>query len=103
MHSRELFIYRTCISDLLDLKLDGNVDEDAYNRKYSELYKQLNELKEQREKAQIAGSKKESKHLRLKRFQELLTSKDKIDEFDDAVFKTIVDKVKILRFTLMLM
>lgn len=91
--SRKISNLEKRISDLLDLKLDGNVDEDAYNRKYSELYKQLNELKEQREKAQIAGSKKESKHLRLKKFQELLTSKDKIDEFDDAVFKTIVDKV----------
>lgn len=91
--SRKISNLEKRISNLLDLKLDGNVDEDTYNRKYSALYKQLNELKEQREKEQIAGSKKESKHLRLKRFQELLTSKDKIDEFDDAVFKAVVDKV----------
>lgn len=91
--SRKISNLEKRISDLLDLKLDGKVDDDTYNLKYSELYKQLNELKEQKEQAQISSSKNQSKQVRLKRFQELLTSKDKLDEFDDAVFKAVVDKV----------
>lgn len=91
--SRKISNVEKRISDLLDLKLDGKVDDSAYEIKYSELYKQLNELKEEREHNQIFSSKAQSKQLRLERFQEILDDKDKLDSFDDAVFKTIVDKV----------
>ncbi|SHK68462.1 hypothetical protein SAMN05216582_11264 [Selenomonas ruminantium] len=91
--SRKISNVEKRISDLLNLKLDGKVDDSAYEIKYSELYKQLNELKEEREHNQIFSSKAQSKQLRLERFQEILDDKDKLDSFDDAVFKTIVDKV----------
>ena len=81
------------IGKLLDLHLEDQIDKENYEGKYTELKKELQDLKA--EKRELDKTEDEEKTIkeRIASFRKLFESKEPLIEFDREVFKTVVGEV----------
>lgn len=78
---------------LLDMHLEEVIDKETYEKKLSDVMAKLEKYNE--EKYQFLHSNERSKAIRtrLNTFRKVIQEKQSIDEFDRAMFESIVDKV----------
>ena len=81
------------ISKLLDLHLEDQIDKENYEEKYTELKKELQELKTEKRELGIVEDEEKTIKERIVSFRKLFQSKEPLVEFDKEVFKTVVEEV----------
>lgn len=77
----------------LDLRLDTAIDRDIYESTNQELSEQLKKLQEEQEQLLELSKKRESTKTRLRKFRKNLSSGEILENFDRAIFESIVEKV----------
>lgn len=81
------------ISKLLDLHLEDQIDKENYEEKYTELKKELQELKTEKKELDVVEDEEKTIKERIVSFRKLFESKEPLIEFDREVFKTVVEEV----------
>ena len=81
------------VSKLLDLHLEDQIDKENYEEKYSELKKELQELKTEKKELGVVEDEEKNIKKRIASFRKLFESKEPLAEFDREVFKTVVEEV----------
>lgn len=81
------------ISKLLNLHLEDQIDKENYEEKYTELKKELQELKTEKKELDKVEDKEITIKERIGSFRKLFESKEPLIEFDREVFKTVVEEV----------
>ena len=78
---------------LLDMLMDGNITQEAYDEKYADLTKKIEKYIDEREN--LKDNVKEQKNIgkRMAEMKAAISSEDVLDEFDRLVFESIVEKV----------
>lgn len=80
-------------STLLDMRLDGEIDDELFQKKIVELDQEIDVLcRKQKEYGRIAEMQTDINN-RLLEFRELLQSRDTLEKFDRHVFECIIDRV----------
>lgn len=80
-------------SGLVDMRLDGDIDEETYQTKLAEINEKLDMLSS--EKQSLHDRKKENQDIneRLAEFQKTISSNEVLKEFDRHVFESVIDRV----------
>jgi site-specific DNA recombinase len=81
------------INKLLNLRLDGGIDKETYEKKYKSLSCELEKLKAENEKIDLQSSCQKDVQKRLDVFRSVLNSNVGMKNFDPDVFNSIVEKV----------
>ncbi len=78
---------------LTDMLLDDKITKEAYDAKYNELTRKINQTKGER--SLYSSNVEAQKHVsqRMKEIRACITEADMLDKFDRAVFESIVEKV----------
>ncbi|MDO4976344.1 MAG: recombinase family protein [Eubacteriales bacterium] len=78
---------------LLDMLMDGNITQEAYDEKYADFTKKIEKYIDEREN--LKDNVKEQKNIgkRMAEMKAAISSEDVLDEFDRLVFESIVEKV----------
>lgn len=78
---------------LVNLYLDGEIDESIYSKKYKKITDDKDKLLEEKKILEITIEDENCVKERLKDFKEILENREILDKFDRTVFESIVDKV----------
>jgi len=78
---------------IVDMKIDGTIEEDVYKVKYAEFENKIKELNKKLESLVMINQEKAEIKRRLVEFKRLLERKEKVNEFDENVFKCLIDRV----------
>lgn len=79
--------------DLVDLKLNDAISIDVYQEKYSEIEVKKTKLLEEKRTLEVTLTDEKELKKRLEGFKKLLESNKYLEEFDRAVFESIVEKI----------
>lgn len=79
--------------DLVDLKLNDAISIDVYQEKYSEIEVKKTKLLEEKRTLEVTLTDEKELKKRLEEFKKLLESNKYLEEFDRAVFESIVEKI----------
>ncbi|MBC2259799.1 recombinase family protein [Listeria booriae] len=82
-------------SNLVDMKIDGLVDDISYEEKYTELSTKLSDLKYELEEIEIMSDNEKDIKKRITLFRENLEQNQFLENFDRYVFESIIEKVLI--------
>lgn len=80
-------------SKLTDLLIDGTISKENYDEKLLEFERKLNKFKAQKNELESSVNQQKNISKRLIEIRKTLESEDPLDEFDRAVFESIVEKV----------
>ncbi len=80
---------------LIDLKLNDKIDENTYVKKFNEINKILNELKQRRDDLLKSLSEEQTLSERIKSFKSNLNTEQPMEEFDRLSFESFVENVLI--------
>ena len=78
---------------IVDMKIDGTIEEDVYKVKYAEFENKIKELNKKLEALAMINQEKAEIKRRIVEFKRLLERKEKITEFDENIFKCLIDRV----------
>ena len=78
---------------IVDMKIDGTIDEDVYKVKYAEFENKINELNKKLESLVMINQEKADIKRRIVEFKRLLERKEPVTEFDENIFKCLIDRV----------
>ena len=78
---------------LIDLRLEDAIDEDAYLEKFHELSRQIDDLTVEYRKLQKLIGQKDILSVRMECFRRALEDPVPTDEFNRAIFESVVEKV----------
>ncbi len=78
---------------LIKMKIDGQIDDETYDRKYKENKKKMEELKVEQSEYQQLANNEDQIYERISGFRNQLSDLGKINKFDRAVFEAVVDNV----------
>lgn len=79
--------------ELVDLRLSGSISMDIYQEKYNELTVNKDKLLEEKRTIEVTLADEKALKKRLEGFKKLLESNKYLEEFDRAVFESIVEKI----------
>ena len=94
----KIISYQTKLDAVVDLKLENRISDEQYEKKYSELSNTLQYTKQLLKKYENSGTVKDDIKERLKEFKSILDERKDIDEFNDDIFNSMVERVVIGRF-----
>lgn len=80
-------------SSLVDMRLDGNIDEETYQTKIAEVNEKLDELFSKKQSLNDRKKDQQDINKRLTDFQKVISSNEVLKGFDRHVFESVVDKV----------
>lgn len=78
---------------LVDMLLEGTIDKQMYEPKYSALMEKQKQLSNEQQKLQETASHEKDIKQRLKEFKKTFERNEVLDKFDRYVFESIVEKV----------
>ena len=90
---REIYQLKERKSQLVDMRLDGKVDEETYQMKVVAVNTRLDELKAQKLELMQSQEAQQDINERLAEFQRILSNHEPLRAFDRRVFECIVEKV----------
>lgn len=79
--------------DLVELKLNESISMDIYQEKYNEILLNKEKLLGEKRTLEVTLTDEKALKKRLEGFKKLLESNKHLEEFDRAVFESIVDKI----------
>jgi hypothetical protein len=80
---------------LLDMRLDGKINEIDYDRKFNTIEEELKSLRDERNKRYDALQGEESITTRINEFRKVLAEDLEIAEFDRDIMNSLIEKVVI--------
>ena len=78
---------------IVDMKIDGTIEEDVYKVKYAEFENKIKELNQKLESLVMINQEKYEIKRRIVEFKRLLERKEQVTEFDENIFKCLIDRV----------
>ena len=90
---KEIFQLKERKSQLVDMRLDGKVDEETYQMKVAAVTTRLDELKARKLELMQSQDVQQDINQRLAEFQKILSNHEPLRAFDRRVFECIVEKV----------
>lgn len=78
---------------IVDMKIDGTIEEDVYKVKYAEFENKIKELNRKLESLVMINQEKDEIKRRIVEFRRLLERKEPVTEFDENIFKCLIDRV----------
>jgi hypothetical protein len=78
---------------LLDMKLEGNINEEVYNKKKFDMGIELSRVDQDLQELKDKYSDEEGYKIRIKKIRDKLSGLKKIDKFDREVFECIIEKI----------
>lgn len=78
---------------IVDMKIDGTIEEDVYKVKYTEFENKIRELNKKLESLAMINQEKDEIKRRVIEFKRLLERKESVTEFDENIFKCLIDRV----------
>lgn len=78
---------------IVDMKIDGTIEEDVYKVKYTEFENKIKELNKKLESLVMINQEKDEIKRRVVEFNRLLERKESVTEFDENIFKCLIDRV----------
>ncbi len=78
---------------IVDMKLDHSISEDVYKAKYTEIENKINELNNKLDELAKLTDEKAEIRRRIAEFKRLLERREPTKEFDESIFKCLIDRV----------
>ena len=78
---------------LTDMLLDDKISKNAYDEKYDELTRKIDNAKHEREIYLANADTKQDVNTRMNDIREILANEKSLDKFDRTVFDSIVDRI----------
>lgn len=80
-------------SSLVDMRLDGGIDEETYQGKIAEADEKLDRLLSKKQSLNDRKKDQQDINKRLNEFQKVISSNEALREFDRHVFESVIDRV----------
>jgi len=84
------------LAALVKLNLRTGIDDTIYSEEYSRIGGRIQELKNKRSSVTVAEITRQETFGRMKEITEVLRSRDMIGEFDEGLFKMLVEQIKVI-------
>lgn len=90
---REINKIENNINKLVDLHLEGILEKENFESKYTELLDELEKVKAKEEELQTITSKEDNLKDRIDTFRKLFENNEILKEFDREIFESVIEKI----------